>query len=313
MATYTKYKNLEKPLSTEKYNIAVANKNNDVIDSELHKLELKNQSQDELLATKEDLSVAVTQSNQYTDTKLARLIDGAPETLDTLKEVADAIEQNKTIVEALEAAIGNKVSQTDILKSIESVNENTIEGKVADALVVKEVFQSVSNGKQLVASAITDKGVNTEATDTFLTMAENIKSISSSGTDEIGSPLICKFYFTMNIDLNQTQFRFYFPIKKVKKLIIKNLYCTVSKEREANDRNFYFQIYGKKGSRTYKIKEFIGIADAIGIKAIINLQDIEIDISNFDSVEYFDLYSPSVTLDRLYGLTLDDCIFELYT
>ena len=35
MATYTNYKSLEKPLSTEKYNIDVANKNNDVIDSEL--------------------------------------------------------------------------------------------------------------------------------------------------------------------------------------------------------------------------------------------------------------------------------------
>ena len=313
MSTYTQYKNLEKPLSTEKYNVAVTNKNNDVIDSELHKLELKNQSQDELLATKEDLNEAIAQSNQYTDTKLAQLIDGAPETLDTLKEVADAIEQNKTIVEALEAAIESKVSQTDILKSIESVNENTIEGKVADALVIKQVFQSVSNGKQLVASTITDKGIKTEATDTFATMAENIKSIPSNGTGEIESPLICRFYYNMSIDLNSTQFRFYFPIKKVKKLIIKNLYFTVSKQREANNRNFYFQLYGKKGSRMYKIKEFVGIADFIGIKTIINLEDTEIDINDFDSVEYFDIYSPSVTLNYLYGLNLDDCIFELYT
>lgn len=281
MATYTKYKNLEKPLSTENYNIAVANKNNDVIDSELHKLELKNQSQDELLATKEDLN--------------------------------KTIEQNKTIVEALDATIRNKVSQTDILKSIESVNENTLEGKVADALVIKEVFQSVSNGKQLVASAITDKGVNTEATDTFTTMAENIKSIPSNGTGEIESPLICRFYYDMNIDLNSTRFRFYFPIKKVKKLIIKNLYFTVSKQREANNRNFYLQIYGKNGSRIFKIKEFVGIADFIGIKTIIDLEDTEIDINDFDSVEYFDIYSPSVTLNYLYGLNLEDCIFELYT
>ena len=76
MATYTQYKNLEKPLSTEQYSVAVTNKNNDVIDSELHKLELKNQSQDELLATKEALN--------------------------------EAIEQNETIVETLETAIGNK-------------------------------------------------------------------------------------------------------------------------------------------------------------------------------------------------------------
>lgn len=41
MAAYTTYKGLEKPLSTEKYNINAANKNSDIIDSELHKLDLK--------------------------------------------------------------------------------------------------------------------------------------------------------------------------------------------------------------------------------------------------------------------------------
>lgn len=47
----------------------------------------------------------------YTDTKVADLINGAPETLDTLKEVADAIQENETVVEALDAAIGNKVDK----------------------------------------------------------------------------------------------------------------------------------------------------------------------------------------------------------
>lgn len=43
---------------------------------------------------------------------------------------------------------------------------------------INEVFQNVSNGKSLVANAITDKGVNTLATDTFQTMAINIGKIS---------------------------------------------------------------------------------------------------------------------------------------
>ena len=42
---------------------------------------------------------------------------------------------------------------------------------------INELFQSVSNGKTLVASAITDKGVDTLATDTFQTMANNISNI----------------------------------------------------------------------------------------------------------------------------------------
>ena len=46
---------------------------------------------------------------------------------------------------------------------------------------VAEVKKSVSDGKSKVASAITDKGVATEATDTFDTMAENIMKIKSGG------------------------------------------------------------------------------------------------------------------------------------
>lgn len=42
------------------------------------------------------------------DKKVAQLVNGAPETLDTLKEVADAIAQNKSVVDALNAAIGTK-------------------------------------------------------------------------------------------------------------------------------------------------------------------------------------------------------------
>lgn len=42
-----------------------------------------------------------------------------------------------------------------------------------------ELFQSVSNGKNTVANAITDKGVATSATDTFATMANNIALIET--------------------------------------------------------------------------------------------------------------------------------------
>ena len=66
MAAYTIYKNLEKPSVDELYNIGVANKNNDVIDSEFHKLDIKNQEQDELiniLATTEQLNEHIADKN----------------------------------------------------------------------------------------------------------------------------------------------------------------------------------------------------------------------------------------------------------
>ena len=60
---------------------------------------------------------------------------------------------------------------TELNKNIDNVNSN-----------LNDCFQSVSDGKSLVASAITDKGVTTSSDATFATMAENIGNISSSIT-----------------------------------------------------------------------------------------------------------------------------------
>ncbi|MDE5865116.1 MAG: hypothetical protein K2H31_00725 [Lachnospiraceae bacterium] len=145
MAEYSLYKSLELPSSTEHYNIGIFNKNTTVIDSELHKLDLINESlsnhtTDELnphkvkksqiglsnvdntsdinkpVSTVQQNAIdeALYQSNYYTDTKIAELINGAPETLDTLKEVADAIEEDKSIVDALDSAIGTKANQNEL-------------------------------------------------------------------------------------------------------------------------------------------------------------------------------------------------------
>lgn len=57
---------------------------------------------------------AYANSNKYTDKKIADLINGAPETMDTLKEVADAIEKNKSVVEALDKSIGTKANQNEL-------------------------------------------------------------------------------------------------------------------------------------------------------------------------------------------------------
>lgn len=69
---------------------------------------------------------------------------------------------------------------------------------------MQEVFTSVSNGKDLVASAITDKGVPTESDATFQQMADNIEQIQSGGSfdilnniavarDEIIKPLLLNY------------------------------------------------------------------------------------------------------------------------
>lgn len=58
-----------------------------------------------------DITGVLSQSKGYTDTKLGELINGAPEAMDTLKELADAISANSDIMTALQSAIGGKVDK----------------------------------------------------------------------------------------------------------------------------------------------------------------------------------------------------------
>lgn len=173
-------------------------------------------------------------TTEFVKTLISNLINGAPETLDTLKEIADALDQNDNVLQVINEAIANKADRSeiptktsqlinddiisldnisgtegdvlqfkngqwtaekpneesiniDIISTIDEIESNEIKGKLVDALVIKEVFQSVSDGKSKIALAITDKGVNTSAKDTFLKMAENIGIISgNTGSSDCG-------------------------------------------------------------------------------------------------------------------------------
>ena len=75
--------------------------------------------------------------------------------------------------------ITNNVISADMTTA---VYDNTTSGATATNIqdAIDEVFQSVSNGKTLIAAAITDKGVSTAASDSFQTMAENIERIDTN-------------------------------------------------------------------------------------------------------------------------------------
>ena len=59
-------------------------------------------------------NTALENAKKYTDTEIAGIINGAPTTLDTLGEIADAMAENKTVVDALNDAIGSKANTTDL-------------------------------------------------------------------------------------------------------------------------------------------------------------------------------------------------------
>lgn len=127
------------------------------------------------------------------------MIDGSndPDFLSMLIDILDKIESGE-----LKGEKGDKgePGYTD-------VNKDNIEAALgyvpASQEDVDELFTSVSNGKTLIAAAITDMGVQTSSSDTFQTMSDNIRSIQSGGTG-LDTSLIFSTY-EMFKDSPQTQ------------------------------------------------------------------------------------------------------------
>lgn len=57
-------------------------------------------------------STALSDAKEYTNAKIDDLVNGAPSTLDTLKEISEALEESGEAVEAINQAIGNKLDKT---------------------------------------------------------------------------------------------------------------------------------------------------------------------------------------------------------
>lgn len=76
-------------------------------------------------------------------------------------------------------AINESADSGKIIDDFSAIDSVTQEGYMIGALVGKELKKSVADGKSLIASAITSKGVSTAASASFATMANNIRSIST--------------------------------------------------------------------------------------------------------------------------------------
>lgn len=107
-----------------------------------------------------------------------------------LKLICQKVSQGGASTEELkliikELADNGEISAYDdaeIRNVIGTLNNLTTTDKTSLVDAINEVFTSVSNGKSLIASAITDKGVTTSNDATFQTMANNISSITTSGS-----------------------------------------------------------------------------------------------------------------------------------
>ena len=78
-------------------------------------------------ADKTDIQTTLNEAKAYTNTKVADLVNSAPETLDTLGEVAKAIQENESVVDALNSAIGSKADKNELADYVKNTDYATSE------------------------------------------------------------------------------------------------------------------------------------------------------------------------------------------
>ena len=102
---------------------------------------------------------SLVEAKSYTDTAVAALVNSAPETLDTLGELATAFEENADMVATLNAAVTNKAERTDLdnhakLVDLNATNIESLQAQVlptslilADAITGKSYTIQIQNGQ----------------------------------------------------------------------------------------------------------------------------------------------------------------------
>ena len=184
MATYTKYKNLENPSTDERYNIGVANKNNNVIDSEFHKLDIKNQKQDELidtLATNELLNKHTSsKNNPHEITKEQIGLGHVDNTFDIDKPVSTAQQDALDLALFTHNTSNSAHSDIRILISELTTRLNALADSDDTTLdQLSEIVAYIKNNKGLIDSITTSK----------INISDIIDDLSSN---DINKPLSAK-------------------------------------------------------------------------------------------------------------------------
>lgn len=150
--------------------------------------------------TKTETDNVVTQTlnsaKGYTDTKIAALIDSAPETLDTFKEIADAFAEDQAVLDALNNAIGLKADKAALDAANAYITTNTtnialLQNSKADRTDLNAyVTTDVLNGKGYLTSIPSEYVTETELTAKNYATKSEIPSTSGLATkSELGNYL----------------------------------------------------------------------------------------------------------------------------
>ena len=133
-----------------------------------------------------DTNLATAKS--YTDTKVANLVGTAPETMDTLEEVAAAIEAHQDVTDALNSAIGNKVDKVSgkglSTNDYTTTEKNKLAGIATGAEVNQNAFSNVVVGSTTIsADSKTDSLTITAGTNVTITPDADNDKITITAKD----------------------------------------------------------------------------------------------------------------------------------
>lgn len=122
----------------------------------------------------------LNQAKEYTNSQIRN------QDFSSFAKVTDVQALDEKLSDEIETGLTAQKNYTDQKTNqiVSDVNANfqEVEGAISTLNgTVNNLFGSVSNGKSQIAGAITDKGVPTSASDSFSTMASNIRSIPSGG------------------------------------------------------------------------------------------------------------------------------------
>lgn len=202
MSSFTKYKGLELPVSTERYDINVFNKNNDIIDSEFHNLDIKNQNQDNLLDS--EISRATAKENeiiQDVNAEIARAKDSENDLSDFIRNETDraimsenniqenisehiANELNPHKVSAEQLDLGNVDNTADIDKPVSIPQQNAIDSAVSNHNTSISVHSDI---RDLISNLTTRLNALMDSDDTTLDQLSEIVAYIKSNRSLIDS------------------------------------------------------------------------------------------------------------------------------
>lgn len=188
MLTTTNLK-LKKPEGTDTVNIDDFNYNADIIDAEMNKRALKTEIPQVPVTSVNNKTGAVELNkgdiglgNVTNESKATMFNNAALTGTATAPTAAKGTNNTQLATTAFVAAgLGDKQNKTDNTLGTTSKNlVGAINEVYSKAL---EAFQSASDGKSKLATAITGKGINTNPSDTFDIMVANINKLSSVTID----------------------------------------------------------------------------------------------------------------------------------